>query len=261
MNMPASQPVQSVLRAIDLLNVVAESDDGLRLVDVCADTGLKTTTAHNLLRTLAERGFLVQSDDAAWRLGPALRDLAEREQANSTMRAAAGILRRLAARFPKATLTFAQRSGVEVVVRLRMSPDRPGLLQRPHGVTFMPYGSASGLALMAHLDEDERAAVRERYPFHEFGARLWGTADELDAFLRSVQERGPAVPPFPGQVGWRAAAVAKSPAGWPMGTIGASLRHRTDANTTELSAALVGAANELQATVQPERKADDHVAE
>ncbi len=49
--------VQSLLRAIALLEILAEDDEGYRLVDLAAPAGLSTSTAHRLLTTLEQQQF------------------------------------------------------------------------------------------------------------------------------------------------------------------------------------------------------------
>jgi IclR family acetate operon transcriptional repressor len=50
--------VQSLLRALDLLKVIAGEADGLRLVDIADRSGYPTSTVHRLLTTLEERQFV-----------------------------------------------------------------------------------------------------------------------------------------------------------------------------------------------------------
>src|SRR5688572_31969323 len=62
--------VQSLVRALRLLELLAEDDDGYRLVDLAQRAGLSTSTAHRLLTTLEQKRF-VQFDREAnlWHVG------------------------------------------------------------------------------------------------------------------------------------------------------------------------------------------------
>lgn len=68
--MAESQSVQSVDRALHLLELVAAEPDGLKLSEAARRAGLATSTAHRLMTTLELRGFL-QSDAASghWHVG------------------------------------------------------------------------------------------------------------------------------------------------------------------------------------------------
>ena len=67
---PRDGGVQSVDRALLILETLAEDDDGYRLSDLAVRTGLSTSTAHRLLTTLEKRRF-VQFDrtSSKWHVG------------------------------------------------------------------------------------------------------------------------------------------------------------------------------------------------
>src|ERR1700742_3652808 len=62
--------VQSVDRALQIIETLAEDDEGYRLSDLAIRTGLSTSTAHRLLTTLEKRRF-VQFDrtESKWHVG------------------------------------------------------------------------------------------------------------------------------------------------------------------------------------------------
>jgi len=62
--------IQSVERALDILDLLAESGHRMRSADIAGELGLNPTTTHNLVRTLYRRGYLIQNDDASYYLGP-----------------------------------------------------------------------------------------------------------------------------------------------------------------------------------------------
>src|ERR1700730_1029856 len=62
--------VQSLLRALDLLKVIAGEADGLRLVEIAEKSGFPTSTVHRLLTTLEERQFVFSDKDTKnWSIG------------------------------------------------------------------------------------------------------------------------------------------------------------------------------------------------
>ena len=62
--------VQSVDRALLIIETLAEDDDGYRLTDLAVRTGLSASTVHRLLTTLEKRRF-VQFDrhESIWHIG------------------------------------------------------------------------------------------------------------------------------------------------------------------------------------------------
>ncbi len=67
---PRSGSVQSVERALSLLEALGEDEEGTRLTDLAQRTGLSPSTVHRLLTTLEQRRF-VQFDpsDGMWHMG------------------------------------------------------------------------------------------------------------------------------------------------------------------------------------------------
>ncbi|HEX2952287.1 MAG TPA: helix-turn-helix domain-containing protein, partial [Armatimonadota bacterium] len=63
-------PVQSVERALDILDLLADSRSAMRAADIAAALELHPNTAHNIIRTLFRRGYLLQQDDNRYALGP-----------------------------------------------------------------------------------------------------------------------------------------------------------------------------------------------
>jgi IclR family acetate operon transcriptional repressor len=67
---PRDGGVQSVDRALLIIETLAEDDEGYRLTDLAVRTGLSTSTVHRLLTTLEKRRF-VQFDrgESTWHIG------------------------------------------------------------------------------------------------------------------------------------------------------------------------------------------------
>jgi IclR family acetate operon transcriptional repressor len=65
---PRDGGVQSVDRALSIIETLAEDDEGYRLSDLAIRTGLSTSTVHRLLGTLENRRF-VQFAESKWHVG------------------------------------------------------------------------------------------------------------------------------------------------------------------------------------------------
>src|SRR6266852_2071269 len=62
--------VQSVDRALLIIETLAEDDEGYRLTDLAVRTGLSPSTVHRLLTTLEKRRFVqFDRDDSMWHIG------------------------------------------------------------------------------------------------------------------------------------------------------------------------------------------------
>lgn len=79
---PGRNHVHAVVRAMSLLKAFDGGEEVfLSLSELARRTGMHKPTALRLARTLALSGFLVQREDAAWRLGPAAGWIGSRYQA------------------------------------------------------------------------------------------------------------------------------------------------------------------------------------
>lgn len=210
--MPHSDLVQSLLRAVDVIELVAQSERGLSLGEVCNALGLKQPTAHNLIRTLIARDFVEKTQSPVrYRLGAAVARLAEERQNHTVVRQASAMMTDLFERFrgllparldpqEEATLSFSQYVGGEVVMLLRLRMQRPGVLERPKH-TMSAYQSAAPLTFQAFWSPEELEDYRRRHPFLDQGAPIWKQQEKLDGFLARVREVGYCQPPItpPGQ--------------------------------------------------------------
>jgi DNA-binding IclR family transcriptional regulator len=207
--MPRSELVQSLLRAVDVIELIAQSERGLSLGEVCNSLGLKQPTAHNLIRTLVARDFVEKTvSPVRYRLGSAVMRLAEERASHAVVQQAAIVLRELFQSLreylpskllpqEEASISFSQHVGGEVLMLLRLRVQRPGVLERPK-LVMSAYQSASPICFQAFWSAEERDDYRRRHPFLEQGAPLWKTRDHLEQYLGRVREQGYAQPPvFP----------------------------------------------------------------
>jgi DNA-binding IclR family transcriptional regulator len=203
--MAHNELVQSLLRGLDILHLLGDAEGGMRLTDLAELLGVKPPTAHNLLRTLVDRRF-VEQDGGRYRLGPALGELAAAEADRLLLRLASVTVMDLGRRMPTGTVTLAELLAGEVAVRLRVSPDRPGVLQRLRGRTLPPYATASGLLVQAHAAGDVLSALRARHPFWEQGSGVWKSPKDLERYLLRVRDEGYAELPVGTEEATRVAA-------------------------------------------------------
>jgi len=61
--------IQSLERALDIFDLLADEKAPLRSGEIAARLGLKSSTLNNMLRTLYRRGYLAQNEDGLYRLG------------------------------------------------------------------------------------------------------------------------------------------------------------------------------------------------
>jgi len=184
--------VQSLLRALDILELVSASVDGIRLNEVVEALGLRKSTAHNLMRTLISRGYLEQDLNHRVLMGGAVQELWLRRERMDFFKRADQVMRRLHGKYPSGTINFCELVGSEISCRMRMSSDSPGVLRRPRAQILNPYASASGLCLQAF-----NASYFERmdtlHPFDETSQHIWKSFQEFAEARKRASRAGLAV--------------------------------------------------------------------
>jgi len=174
-----------------IAEAVSEASGGLALADICAATGLKTSTAHNLVRTLVDGGFLARTGPAArYQLGPAVIAMAARYHSRRLLQIAADHVLALHRGLPDGIVTYAESENNEILVRARAWPQRPGVVEQPEGMAMPAYTTVTSLVFQAFWPGDQLAAYRTRYPLAEYGAHLWRTQGALDRELAAIRTRG-----------------------------------------------------------------------
>ncbi|MBU0608536.1 MAG: helix-turn-helix domain-containing protein [Armatimonadetes bacterium] len=189
--MPETEFVHSVLRSLDILELVARSDRGATLQEIAAALDVAPPTAHNLARTLVARGYLHKTPrPVRYSLGPACFDLLVAQSRRALLHQVEVELPGLGRSFPAAAVIFAEAIGTEVVAVRRVGPERPGVVQQSVREPLAPYSAAASLAYQAFCAEGERQAYRQRHPFEELGAHHWGDLAALETFLDEVRRKG-----------------------------------------------------------------------
>ncbi len=188
--------VQSVVRALDLVDLASQTERGVTVAEMAEQLGLKRPTAHNLVRTLVHRGVLERLESPVrYRLGPAVGQWAEAATSQGLVARARSLFLELARRTPQVGWVLTEQRMREVQRLLLLTPDRPGVVQRHRLDPCHPYHAATSLAYQAFCEPEARKAFRAHFPLRSFGAPPWGTYEQLNGFLDESRQRGCVVPP------------------------------------------------------------------
>lgn len=215
--------VNSLLKGLDIISLAGASDKGLRLSEIASELKIKTPAAHNLVRTLLARGFLEKRGGMHLFVGPAVRELVKRQDAGELMSKAENELMRLYRILPSGVIFFAEATTSEIHQVLRMSMDRPGIVQRFPGDAMHAYGSATGLTRLAFADENSRLQIEERRPFAEFGAHLWKSRSAMEKFLDVVRKNKVSILPSKNELFLRISTPVFGEGARLIGAFGASI--------------------------------------
>ncbi len=189
--------VQSLTRGLDILECVGRSEQGLSVQQIAAETGLKPPTAHNLIRTLVAKGYLVRlASPIRYRLDGAVNRLAWAHAHSSLVQQAEAEIVRLAAAYPQGLFSLSELHRGDMLMVLFATPNHPGIITRPRNHVFHPYGTATALAYHA-FGNAGLPEYQAMHPFSEAGMPLWKDQKRFEAFLEQARLLGYVVCRFP----------------------------------------------------------------
>ncbi len=189
--MRGTSVIQSVARALDLLEAAQAYPSGMSLAEASQATGLHVTTAHNLITTLVSRGYLAKTArPVRYRIGPRLAAFggaAPREEREAEF---GQTLRSLAAEQAAGSFILASYDQGQFVTVLRVYGARPACVERPRGDVLHPYSSATALLFQAFWPAEQVVAHRAQHPFWRFGEPAYGTLPHYERRLAQVRRQG-----------------------------------------------------------------------
>jgi len=184
---------QSVGRALDLLELVGQSESGCDLRTIGEALQLSQPAAYQLAKALTLRGYLTKSTrPVRYQLGRMVYELASRRSQDGVETGVHREAVRVAEAFPSVNVLVIEAVGEGLISRIRLSPTRKGWVERSNELVN-PYRLITPVCALAFLNDDAAAALRRHYPFDEFApvalAGLGGSA-EFDRRLAEIRERG-----------------------------------------------------------------------
>lgn len=203
--------VQSLDRALDILEELADADRALGVGELAERTGLPQGTVHRLLQSLQVRGYVRRSPTRKYALGTGslrLGDAAQRALVRSARPVLAGLVG-----LTGETANMAVLEGDDVVYVAQVSSPHTLRMFAEVGRHVPPHSTAVGKVLLAAMPVDRTVALIRRTGLP---SRTPTTITEEHAFLTElalVRERGWAVDEQEQETGVRCVAVPVGDAG------------------------------------------------
>jgi IclR family acetate operon transcriptional repressor len=230
----AGRTIQSIERALDLLDILAASGSELALGEVAAKARLNTSTCHHLLATLVKRGYVGRNTRTrGYLLGPRIAELADRQLRQfrlvdvampelRRLNEATGESVRLAVLQGDALVVLA---GLESRLELRRPLDERAMAKAAHA-------TAIGKAILAWLPDAEVTRLIGNNHLKRFTENTVRTPPRLMEELSLVRRNGYARDDEEFQPGLVCIAAAiRDHAGAAIGSVGCSIPTRRAADT------------------------------
>jgi IclR family acetate operon transcriptional repressor len=183
--------VQSVDRALLIIETLSEDDEGYRLTDLAVRTGLSPSTVHRLLATLEKRRFVqFDRDESMWHIG------AQSFAVGSTflrrrnfLAQALPYLRRLRDQTRETANLAVVDDGAMVVLTRVESREIMRSVTRVGGRVPM-VASGLGKALLSTYSEEDVFAVIQREGMPRLTSKSIVRAGELSKSLHDIRQQG-----------------------------------------------------------------------
>ncbi|MFE2188845.1 IclR family transcriptional regulator [Streptomyces sp. NPDC059455] len=198
--------VQSLERAFDLLERMADAGGEVGLSELSASSGLPLPTIHRLMRTLVACGYVRQQPNRRYALGPRLIRLGE-----SSSRLLGTWARPYLARLVEETgetANMALLDGDEVVYVAQVPSRHSMRMFTEVGRRVLPHTTGVGKALLADTPPEEVRALLARTGMPAATEKTITTPDGFLDALRQVHEHGYAVDDNEQEMGVRCLAVS-----------------------------------------------------
>lgn len=183
--------IQSVDRALALLEVLADAPRELRLQDLARIVNLKPSTCHHLLNTLLVRGYVSKlAQPRSYYLGPRVGELAAMRGARfDIVREARPILEKLQLE-AGGRVCIAGFSGTALTILAQLGA---GSADAGEDISTAAHATALGKAILAWLPETEIARVVADRGLAAFTPKTIDNLGDLVESLRQVRRHGFAI--------------------------------------------------------------------
>ena len=215
--------VQSVDRALDLLEALSGADGEVPISSLAAGTGLHVSTAHRLLGTLLRRGYVRQNPDTSrYYAGPKIAMLAGARSRFGELRLRARSVLHTLAESSRETANLCVLDDTAAVYLETVPGPQIVRLFTTVGNRVPLHATGAGKALLAWLSVPRREAILERIELRAHTAHTIADAKGLRKALEEIRERGYAVDDEEFDEGVRCVAVPVGPLGAPIAAISVS---------------------------------------
>jgi DNA-binding IclR family transcriptional regulator len=162
--------IQSVQRAIHLVEAIGARQGRARAKELARDLGLCLSTTYHLLRTLTHEGFLRRLDDGSYVLGPALIQVASQDRMAATLARVRPAMQGLRDELRSPVYLAVYVDGEINVVEIVDSAKAPSI-DLWVGIHDSAHATALGKCILGALQEPQRQDYLARHPLHALTRR------------------------------------------------------------------------------------------
>lgn len=250
---PVAGGVQSVHRALDLVEIVAANGGHLAIGEIAAATDIPLPTIHRLLKTLVERGYMRQLPSRRYALGFRLVPLGSTASSMVGVNTEAILAELVNELGETANLAILSGAHAEYVAQV---PSRHAMRMFTEvGRQVELHCSGVGKALLSQLDNAQVRSAVGRVGLPAYTPHTLTTETALFAELATIRDRGYAIDEQERESGVRCVAVPVGPdlMSWMAMSVSGPVTRMTDEVVGRAVPLLQAAASRLASELSEER--------
>lgn len=198
----AERYVQTLERSLDILEVLAQSEEPLGVTEIGHRISLHKSTVHRILQTLCYRGYVEKEKDRErYHLGIKIVELGISFLNDLEIRKIAGAyLSQLAKTFDEVVNLVVYEDGEIVYIDKRESPKTISMHSMVGRRAYM-HCTAAGKAILSTMPEEEVRQILTKKGMYKFTPATITNQEELLEQLRVIREKGVAMESEENEVG------------------------------------------------------------
>lgn len=182
---PRKDLAPALTRGLSILTFVARAGRSVSMTEIAKEFGIAKSSAHGLLVTLVDAGFLERLSNSTYRLGLRVVELANARIESSELPAEFYAIWNRHPQFHREAAILALLDGPDVIyIACRNSPQALGITFRP-GMKLPACCTATGKALLGTLSNKE---IREFYKRHDLVRLTQNSVADVTQLVRQLEE-------------------------------------------------------------------------
>jgi len=188
---PEDAPLRAVLNAVDALEYIAKSRQGVGVREIARALRMTPATASRLLTTLRVSGALEQeAEGGRYFIGPRLHSIAHAHRNSVNLNTVSESFLRELVEETGETVFLGVLDDISVVVINRLDSPQPLRMAAELGTREPAHRTALGKVMLAHMAEDAVAHRLSRLDFENMPKTAAQTRKEFEARLEITRQRG-----------------------------------------------------------------------
>ena len=192
MNKKNPRLIQSVQRALDIVNCFDSLHTQLSLTEISEKLNLNISTVHGLINTLSAYSYIVKNpNNGKYRLGLEFLTKANLvSQSLDLKEIGHSYLTKLTSIYNETTHLYVYQQEQIFCVDKVESPNNYSIISSRAGTKLPMHASASGKLFLAYMKQQERESIFEAYPFNKITEHTITSVEDLKRDLQSILEQG-----------------------------------------------------------------------